>query len=188
MAGTVDRLLDEVRDGDSQAGIEIYQRYAERIRHLAADKLDRRLSGKVGAEDIVQSVFRSFFRRNNELQFSFENWNSLWGLLATIASRKCDRKGQEFTYAKRDFRRESKMSLERLSARQPSGELTAECLVDIQDAVEWSMTGLTSLQRQIVLLRLANFSTTEIGKRVGRTERTARRVVDKFRMRLENQL
>ena len=43
-------------------------------------------------------------------------------------------------------------------------------------------------QKQVILLRLANFSTAEISELVGRTQRTVRRILEKFRLRLESQL
>ena len=189
MSDSVNRLVKAAGNGDSIAGQEMYDRFAERIRRLAGSKLNNRLSSKLDAEDIVQSVFRSFFRQDKRGGFSFDNWNSLWALLATIATRKCARKGQELSYAKRDFRRESGLSTDQLAPSEIFGKApTNEDLVDIQDAVEWSLSGLNEMQREVVLLRLANFSTSEIGQLVGRTERTVRRIVDKFRERLERQL
>lgn len=58
----------------------------------------------------------------------------------------------------------------------------------MRDTVDWCLQELTEFQKQVVLLRLANFSTAEISELVGRTQRTVRRILEKFRLRLESQL
>lgn len=58
----------------------------------------------------------------------------------------------------------------------------------MRNTVDWCLQELTEFQKQVVLLRLANFSTAEISELVGRTQRTVRRILEKFRLRLESQL
>ena len=58
----------------------------------------------------------------------------------------------------------------------------------MRDTVDWCLQELTEFQKQVVLLRLANFSTAEISELVGRTQRTVRGILEKFRLRLESQL
>ena len=115
MEDSIDQVISKLQQGDSVVSREIYHRFADRIRVFAKRKLDRRLNGKVSAEDVVQSVFRSFFRRNSEGQFTFDSWNSLWALLVTMASRKCYQKHKKFSYAKRDLNREDSLFRSRLA-------------------------------------------------------------------------
>jgi RNA polymerase sigma-70 factor (ECF subfamily) len=56
-------LMAGLRRGDPEAAREIFDRYACRLVGLAADRLPRALQAKLDPEDVVQSVFRSFFRR-----------------------------------------------------------------------------------------------------------------------------
>ena len=54
-------LLDRVRQGDEQAATELFDRYVERLIRLAQSRLSAKLRRRVDAEDVVQSVYRSFF-------------------------------------------------------------------------------------------------------------------------------
>ena len=188
MNHAIEQILGDLRTGDSTAGEELFQRYAGRIREIAIHHLDNRLAKKISPEDIVQSVFRSFFRRNQKGQFSFENWNSFWALLVTIAVRKCARCHREFSSVKRDIRRESELSPDLALPSSMEQSPTPADLVAMRDTVEWCLMELTEFQKQVILLRLANFSTAEISELVGRTQRTVRRILEKFRQRLESQL
>ncbi len=49
--------------GEDDAGTALYTRYAERLMELASRSTGDELAIRVDAEDIVQSVFRTFFRR-----------------------------------------------------------------------------------------------------------------------------
>ena len=56
-------LLRRFRGGQRDAPTRLYLRYAERLRALAAAQRSPGLAARVDPEDIVQSVFRTFFRR-----------------------------------------------------------------------------------------------------------------------------
>lgn len=56
----------------------IFERYANRLIGYASARVPGKLSGRVDSDDIVQSVFRSFFRRNRDGEFSFEESLDLW--------------------------------------------------------------------------------------------------------------
>ena len=187
MSNSVERALAKVNAGDSVAETEIVDRYAEKIRQVATRRLDSRLSSKVSPEDVVQSVFRSFFRRNQEGEFQFENWGALWGLLATIAARKCARSRREFTAQKRNVDLETNGASSFASAAQSSNEPSPDELAAVRDTVDWALSNMDEIHQQIILLRLSSYSTREIARLVGRTQRTVRRVLDKFRERLESQ-
>ena len=60
-----DDVITRLRDGDSEAATEIFHRFAARLIALARTRLDSRVRQKVDPEDVVQSVFRSFFIRQD---------------------------------------------------------------------------------------------------------------------------
>ena len=61
------RLLSRIRQNDGQAAAEIVvERFAGRLAALAARKMSQRLQQRVGPEDIVQSVFATFFRHHQD--------------------------------------------------------------------------------------------------------------------------
>src|SRR5438045_1051278 len=53
-----EELMGCLRQGDADAGREVFERYARRLVGLAASRLPGALRGKLDPEDIVQSVFR----------------------------------------------------------------------------------------------------------------------------------
>jgi hypothetical protein len=67
------------------------ERFASRLIALARAELDSRIRQKVDPEDVLQSVYKSFFRRHAEGEFDLDGWDRLWAVLATITINKCRR-------------------------------------------------------------------------------------------------
>jgi hypothetical protein len=63
-------LLRRLHGGQADAASTLYLRYALRIRRLAEEQLGAGLSRRLDPEDIVQSVFRTFFRRTKCSNFN----------------------------------------------------------------------------------------------------------------------
>jgi hypothetical protein len=63
-------LLNSCRKGDEDAARELFDNYAERLLLLVRRRLSQRLASRFGPEDVLQSVFRTFFRRAQQGQFS----------------------------------------------------------------------------------------------------------------------
>src|SRR5215510_7896048 len=99
-------LVDQLRAGDDAAATEVFNRFARRIVGLARKQLHAAVRSKVDPEDVLQSVFRSFFNRQREGRFAIESWDSLWGILMVMTLRKCRRRIQYYRAEKRDARRE----------------------------------------------------------------------------------
>ena len=64
--------LQRWRSGDAQAAEQLFTRYARRLTGLAEQHLSRKLAGRLDGEDVVQSVFRTFFRRSAAGEFRIE--------------------------------------------------------------------------------------------------------------------
>jgi RNA polymerase sigma-70 factor (ECF subfamily) len=56
-------LMARLRDGDPDAARAVFDRFARRLAALAAARLPAVLRSKLDPEDVVQSAFRTFFRR-----------------------------------------------------------------------------------------------------------------------------
>src|SRR5262245_30041642 len=82
-------LAARLRAGDQGAASEVFRRFAGRLIALARARLDTRLRCKLDPEDVVQSVYRSFFGRCRAGQFDLATWDALWSLLTVITVRKC---------------------------------------------------------------------------------------------------
>src|SRR6476469_11243463 len=67
LADRTDRsLLLRLRRGEDDAATALYVRYARRLLALTRSKTSSDLDRQVEAEDIVQSVFLSFFRKASD--------------------------------------------------------------------------------------------------------------------------
>src|SRR5262245_5918520 len=101
-AEPIAELLERCRRGDAAAAEALFARYARRLTGLAEQHLSRKLAGRVGGEDVVQSVFRTFFRRLADGDFRIDSTAQIWRLLVTITLRKAGAQGRYHTAAVRD--------------------------------------------------------------------------------------
>jgi RNA polymerase sigma-70 factor (ECF subfamily) len=182
-------LMDRLRRGDADAASEIFSCFAHRLIGLARTRLDRLLRQKLDPEDVVQSVFRSFFERHVKGQLDLPDRESLWGLLTVITLRKCGHRIEYFQTERRNLRREvvsrhtsddSRSSFEAI-ARDPT---PSEAAI-LAEMVEKLIEGLEGRDRQIVELRLQGYVISEISAQVHCTERTVSRVLERVKKRLE---
>ena len=56
-----EELMRRLQSGDQDAAFKIFQDYSGRLAGLARTRLQGALAAKVDPEDVLQSVFRSFF-------------------------------------------------------------------------------------------------------------------------------
>jgi RNA polymerase sigma-70 factor (ECF subfamily) len=181
-------LMERLRAGDSAAAGEVFQRFAQRLIGLARSRLDSQLRQKLDPEDVMQSVFRSFFRRQADGALHAENWDRLWSLLAVITLRKCGHKAEFFHAGVRDVRREGtgpaadpSLALCQAIAREPRPEEVAM----LTETVERLLRSLEPRDRTILEQTLQGASVAEVSRRVGFSQRTVERVLDRVRLKLE---
>jgi RNA polymerase sigma-70 factor (ECF subfamily) len=180
-----DELMARLRCADQDAARDVFHRFADRLIGLAHRRLGRKVLPKVGAEDVVNSVFKSFFLRYAEGQFALGDWDNLWGLLVTITLRKCWRQAKRFHGPCHDVGREVGPPPEGDTAdggwESLSREPTPEEAAVLAEAVEQLLGGLAERERQVCELRLQGYTVPEIGERVGRTEFTVEGILKKIR-------
>src|SRR5437870_434016 len=90
------QIMERLGRGDPEAAREVFRRFARRLVGLARQRLDARLRQKLDPEDVVQSVFRSFFSRQAGGQFDLDDWDGVWALLTLITLRKCGHRVEHF--------------------------------------------------------------------------------------------
>jgi RNA polymerase sigma-70 factor (ECF subfamily) len=178
-------LMCRLDDGDPDAARVVFDRYARRLVGLAAAHLPRALAPKLDPEDVVQSVFKSFFARHADSRFCLERWDSLWSLLTVLTVRKCGHRVKHFRAARRDVRREEDSP----PAPSPIAETASPTPTPVEaillaETLAELLRDLSHSQRAIVRLRLEGYTVEEISERAGCTERTAYRVLEKVRGRL----
>ena len=81
-------LLERFRGGDELAAEALFARYFERLTSLARSRLSTRLARRTDPEDIVLSVYRSFFVEAREGRYTLGRGGDLWRLLSSITRHK----------------------------------------------------------------------------------------------------
>jgi RNA polymerase sigma-70 factor, ECF subfamily len=185
-------LISRLQDGDPDASSFLFHRYVQRLVCLAAAHLPAVLAPKLDPEDVVQSVFRSFFVRHREGRLTLESWDRLWTLLAVLTVHKCGHRVEHFRAARRDVRREAALA-DAPNSSGPAWEAAAPTPSPIEavllaETLAVVLQGLGSPQRLVVQLRLEGYTIEEISRRIPCTERTVYRLLEKVRMRLEPSL
>jgi RNA polymerase sigma-70 factor (ECF subfamily) len=164
-----------------------FERFTRRLIALARAHLDARLQHKVGAEDVVQSAYKSFFLRYGEGALAAEGWDGLWGLLALITLRKCADRVRYYRAECRDVAREAAGPAQGPEPWQEAAgrEPTPEQAAALAEAVELLLRELDTDERGVVEMSLQGYTTQEISEQLGRAERSVRRLRERVRGQLE---
>ena len=176
-------LLRRFRDGQPDAATELYLRYAERLRALAARQCAPDLSPRLDADDIVQSVFRTFFRRAAHGQYNVPEGEDLWKLFMIIALHKVRSAATFHRAAKRDVRATATGVNDTATGPHlvaPDGMALATLRMVIQELLD----ALPPSMRTIVELRVDGHDVEEIARRTQRSRRSVERGLHEFRARL----
>ena len=177
-------ILTNAQQGDSIAETTVYREFVDKLVRVASNRISARFRAKIAPEEIVQSVFASFFHRHRKNEFQFENWNELWSLLLRITVCKCSDRIAEFRTKKRDIQRELAARTENDSdptdfVRSP--EPSAEEIAIFEDSLDQLFDLLSEQQQQVVSLRLQGMSNLEISQLIGRTERSVYRILNQIK-------
>jgi RNA polymerase sigma-70 factor (ECF subfamily) len=171
-----------------QPGRELFERFTRRLIGLARSHLDARLQHKIDPEDVVQSAYKSFFLRYGDGSLSSGEIDGLWSLLAVITLRKCADRVRYFKADCRDVAREAGTN----SADHPEPwqqavgrEPTPEQAAVLAETVEQILQGIDADERPVIELSLQGYSTREVSERLGRAERSVRRLRERVRRQLE---
>jgi RNA polymerase sigma-70 factor (ECF subfamily) len=179
----IPELVRRLRAGDARAAEELFVRYARRLTHLAEQHLSRRLAGRLDGEDVVQSVFRTFFRRSARGEFQIDSSAQLWRLLVRITLRKASALARHHTAGPRDALAEVPGGGDRLAealAHEP-GPAEAAALVD---QIEALLRGLPALYCHVLDLRLQGHGALAVARQLGVSRQTVYRALDLLRQRL----
>ena len=180
---SVEAFVNSLRQGDPAAAQQVFDQYVDKMVAMARKRISQRLASRIDAEDVVQSVFRTFFHRTKEGEFEFHDPEDICKTLAKITMHKVFRQVAHHQAAKRDAGRELGSGDEgqdlvvNLVSREPSPEETTELL----DHMEHFLAQLKPQEREILELRMQGFSTVDIAKRLGILDRKIRRLMERLR-------
>jgi RNA polymerase sigma-70 factor, ECF subfamily len=174
-------LLWRCRQGSQDAALQIYLRYARRLYNLARAECSPALAARVDAEDIVQSVFGSFFRGAGAGYYDVPDGEELWKLFLVIALNKIRAKARYHRADKRDARRT--VGGDHLDALDAPAGADASCPL-LRLVIDDTLARLPPEPRRVVALRVEGYEVAEIAERTGHSRRTVERLLQKCRHRL----
>ena len=184
-------LLNRWKAGDETAATLMFERYLSRLCALARSRLSQKMRRRVEPEDIVQSVYRSFFRKAGS-HFALEKEGDLWRLLAAITINKVRGQVEFHSAKKRGINVEQSIQMEAGSIQVSPEAITedpqpddAAVMIEELSAV---LVDLDDTQRSIIELSMQNQSVDQIAESVQRSQRTVRRTIQQFREQLESRL
>ncbi len=182
-------LIVQLRAGDELAAEQIVDRCAHQIFVKARGKLSERLRQRVDPEDIVQSVFKSFFVRHQQGKIELRSWEELWGLLLTITERKCTRAAEHNAAQRRTMAREvspTQLAAGSSSNLQPYGrDPTPSEAAILAETLDQLLLNLDDVEQCALLLRLEGYTVLEISEQLGRSERSVERFLARARKHAE---
>src|SRR5260221_2350558 len=178
-------LLRRLRSGDDDAATELYLRYAKRLQGLARKQPSVDVARRIEPEEIVQSVFRPFFRRVQTGDYDIPAGEELWRLLLVITLNKIRRAALFHKAERRDVRRTAsadELGIEQFLIIESTGNDTA--LSVLRMVIADLIKGLSPVKGEMVRLRIDGHEVDEIARRTQRSKRTVERTLQDFRQQL----
>ena len=180
-------LLERFRQGEQDAATQLYLRYATRLQSLALSQTSPQLATRFDPEDVVQSVFRTFFRRVSRGLYDVPPGEELWSLFLVLALNKIRTLSKYHGAQKRDVRRT--IGSDRLDGPyEPcqSGDETS--LLVLRLVINDLLDVLPETNRSIVELRIQGYKADDIVRMTERSKRTVERILQEFRLKLSQMI
>ncbi|MCA9214034.1 MAG: sigma-70 family RNA polymerase sigma factor [Planctomycetales bacterium] len=160
-------LLRRIKDGEQDAATQLYVRYSQRLIALAKANTAKELTSRFDPEDIVQSVFRSFFRRASTGTYNVPEGGELWRLLLVLALNKVRRSAIRHRAKKRDA--SNTLSLHGFdSVEDELVKSDPTPLTILQMVIEDILQSMPESQRQMIELRIDGCTVEEIADSTGK--------------------
>ncbi len=184
-------LLNRVRAGDAASAEVLVRRYEPAIRREVRFQLrDARTRQVLGASDLCQMVFGSFFVRAALGYFEVQSPKELLNLLMQITRNKLtDEVRRERTQRRGgDLQREGLHTPDGELRPVPGTEPTPSAYVASKDLVEQLMTQFTADERELYLLKADNLTWEEVAARIGGTAEARRKQYQRAIDRVANEM
>lgn len=190
----VSHWIDLIKKGDSIAANRIWKLYFDRLVRAVRHRLYGQNRAVSDEEDIVLSVFDSFYAAAEDGRFpDLSDRDDLWRLLITMSARKIidkrrhdqrQRRGKGITVRSLDSEKDDSGLIEVIGS-EPSPEM----VLMMQESVEqlFFHLGVGQLQ-DLAGAKLEGYSNAEIAERFGCSERTIERRLHLIREKLRQEL
>lgn len=184
-------MVEGLRSGEPVACQAFWQCYGPLLEGIAERQLSARVQRRIGADDIVQSACRTFFRRVSDGQFDLPDSNALWRLMCGITVTKARRAARDQHRLKRGIQRECSFDADASTEGSPMQHLTDGTaspfeLSMVADELETLLRQLSADECQVLELKLQQLTNDEIAERLGCSERTIRRLTKAIQARWQS--
>ena len=180
-------LLRRYRNGEQGAATELYLRYASRLFGLARRQSSAALASRVTPDDVVQSVFRTFFRRVSDGGYDVPPGDELWQLLLVLALNKIRSLGKYHGAARRNVA--ATFSIEGLEHALPDRNTADDTSLRILEmTIEELVKDFQPSQQEMIRFRIEGHTVPAIAELTQRSQRSVERVLQKFRSMLSKQI
>lgn len=183
--GSDSSLVRRFHAGEQDAATALYKRYAQRLQRLAERSTSSDLAARFDAEDVVQSVFRTFFRRVQIGHYDLPAGEELWRLLLVISLNKIRTLAVHHRAQKRSVAVTVAPDTQSL-AQVADAASNDVALQSLQTVIRELLSTLPDSQQKIILRRIDGCQVEEIAAEAGRSKRTVERVLQTFRQRLRD--
>jgi RNA polymerase sigma-70 factor (ECF subfamily) len=185
-----ERLIAGLRSGDEVVLREFHRRYGPMLHGIAESRLAPGMRRRFDADDVVQSVFRTFFRRARIGYFKFDDNQRLWNLMCAITLTKLREKARFHSRHARSVQREQSVEGAAESSRSEleSQQLPPDESVAFADAFETMLSSLDEAEQKLVDLKLQDLTNDEVAETLGVSEKTVRRRLLRLQQKIEGAL
>ena len=175
-------IRERLKDGDASAQREIFEQYSSQLVRLAEKNIHPGLNRRFDGDDVVQSVFRTFFRRQQQGKLTIQESEELWRLLVTITICKTRSHARKHRAQRRDV--QSEQNLDDLKNPIPDSKASDQDLLALCEEIDLVMNGLPEPSAEILKGRLEGKSKTEIADELNLTRQTIHRILKLVQERL----
>ena len=176
-------LVRRLRSGNQDAATQLYLRYHGRLTSLVKNRCSTDLARCAGVEDIVQSVFATFFRRIADGCYEVAVGDSAWKVLLVVALNRVRSEATYYYAARRDAQRTmtGPTAQEFLESKASGREVTR---AHFEMVFQEILDRLPCADRQLVRLRIEGFTVAEVARMTGRSTCTVERIIHGWRLAL----
>jgi RNA polymerase sigma factor (sigma-70 family) len=177
---------ERLQRGDPEAAEKVFARYADGLARLASQNLSPRLAARLDSADVVQSAFRTFFRRSGLGEFRIDSSTQLWRLLARITLLKARAHARRHLAGQRDVRAEAPAGDEASRPEAPSLQPGPAEQAVLLDQIEKLLDGLQPEYGELLRFRLEGHSVSDVAREMGLSRQSVHRMLNVLQERFHD--
>ncbi len=183
-------VIRRARAGDQAATAAVLGRFEAEVRTMVRVRLPRALRNQFDSMDFVQAIWTSVFAGQGDDPATFADAGQFRNFLAGVARNKVFEEHRRQTRTKKyDLGREERLYVRKGERDVPreveASDPTPSENVQAVDRLDQIIGGRTDEEAEVIQLRRQGLTFGEIADRVGRNERSVRRVIAEARERME---